>query len=271
MLNKPCKSHEQRRGVDGTKGTLVLRHISCICDRRVATTSPTMTIKRKRSESALDQENVSERRLQSGRTFSAATSPAKNAKATKSPSRSPRKRLVMDPPQKDEFAEDHNSFPSLKSLKTPKRREIKSQKHQTNAVVVEDKSIFMEETSQLHKPVPPRTASTNRRGSKRDKVVVEISSPTPRSSMCIAHEKVDASSDNFLLCLDAQKKEILRALRNGLPNESMLSTTEDAALNQLSELLEGSVMRAEGNSCLILGPRGSGKSRVCNFHHIPHI
>ncbi|TDL29491.1 hypothetical protein BD410DRAFT_679314, partial [Rickenella mellea] len=36
------------------------------------------------------------------------------------------------------------------------------------------------------------------------------------------------------------------------------------ALHQLTELLKGSVERGEGNSCLIIGPKGSGKTRICN-------
>jgi len=111
--------------------------------------------------------------------------------------------------------------------------------------------------------------------------MVEISSSSPRPSIRRAHasdaqpvatsevDGLDTLSDRFRLCLDAQKKEMLRALLNGPSNESTASTAEEVALNQLSELLKGSVMRAEGNSCLILGPRGSGKSRVCVFRHIP--
>jgi len=110
--------------------------------------------------------------------------------------------------------------------------------------------------------------------------VVEISSSSPRPSIRRAHvsdaqpvatsevDGLDTLSDQFRLCLDAQKKEMLRALLNGPSNESTFSTAEEVALKQLSELFKGSVMRGEGNSCLILGPRGSGKSRVCGFRHI---
>ncbi|KAJ7283624.1 origin recognition complex subunit 4 C-terminus-domain-containing protein [Mycena rebaudengoi] len=38
--------------------------------------------------------------------------------------------------------------------------------------------------------------------------------------------------------------------------------TNALALKQLSDLLEGTVARGEGNSCLLLGPRGSGKTRI---------
>ncbi len=34
------------------------------------------------------------------------------------------------------------------------------------------------------------------------------------------------------------------------------------ALEELKALLTGTLERGEGNSCLLIGPRGSGKSRV---------
>lgn len=68
-------------------------------------------------------------------------------------------------------------------------------------------------------------------------------------------------------CLNAQKRAILAALRN--PPDPDLDTdmdegpqTNTIAAQQLSDLLTGTVTRGEGNSCLILGPRGSGKTRV---------
>ena len=75
-------------------------------------------------------------------------------------------------------------------------------------------------------------------------------------------------------CLDAQKRAILAALQDppdpldaGMDDEEPL--TNLIASQQLSDLLTGTVTRGEGNSCLLLGPRGSGKTRVrrCPFHH----
>lgn len=70
-------------------------------------------------------------------------------------------------------------------------------------------------------------------------------------------------------CLNAQKRAMLQALQvppkyidlselsiNGSDN------TNDIATQQLNDLLNGSIIRGEGNSCLILGPRGSGKTQV---------
>lgn len=69
-------------------------------------------------------------------------------------------------------------------------------------------------------------------------------------------------------CLMAQKRAILQALRQSkVPSLSRELSTEPTTMNtaqqQLSDLIHGTVSRGEGNSCLLLGPRGSGKSMVC--------
>jgi hypothetical protein len=108
-----------------------------------------MTIKRKFSESAIDQEDGSERRLRSGRTTSFVTaSPVTNTKSTGSPSRvSPRKRiqpLKADVAQKDDVDSEC-------SLKTLKHKEIKTQKVSKNrSDAVKDQLIPVEEASQLY-------------------------------------------------------------------------------------------------------------------------
>jgi len=68
-------------------------------------------------------------------------------------------------------------------------------------------------------------------------------------------------------CLNAQKRAILRTLQrpSARVDESDLFTVNEIATRQLADLMEGTVIRAEGNSCLLLGPRGSGKSRVSGF------
>lgn len=72
-------------------------------------------------------------------------------------------------------------------------------------------------------------------------------------------------------CLDVQKRAILRALHHNAPkalygNEYEESedeaATNEIAFQQLMNVLTGTVNRGEGNSCLILGPRGSGKTSV---------
>ena len=75
-------------------------------------------------------------------------------------------------------------------------------------------------------------------------------------------------SAHYHKCLQAQKRVIMAALRN--PPEIDMEggdderpCTNELAYNDLCDLLTGSVVRGEGNSCLLIGPRGSGKTRVC--------
>ena len=76
-------------------------------------------------------------------------------------------------------------------------------------------------------------------------------------------------------CLVAQQRAILRALHD-VPdiaqehnNEDEDAPTNTIALEELSSLLRGTVLRGEGNSCLLIGPRGSGKTRVgCALYHV---
>ncbi|KDQ29426.1 hypothetical protein PLEOSDRAFT_1112272 [Pleurotus ostreatus PC15] len=69
-------------------------------------------------------------------------------------------------------------------------------------------------------------------------------------------------------CLNMQKRAILRALQS-LPDTRADEGDEDEeqprneiVMQQLDDLLKATVTRGEGNSCLLLGPRGSGKSRI---------
>lgn len=83
--------------------------------------------------------------------------------------------------------------------------------------------------------------------------------PIPPLDISISH----AASSELPFCLNAQKREILRAIPTppNLVDEEEESTNR-IALKQLTDLLKGTVVRGEGNSCLLLGPRGSGKTRV---------
>jgi origin recognition complex subunit 4 len=76
-------------------------------------------------------------------------------------------------------------------------------------------------------------------------------------------------SDQFHPCLNAQKKAILQALHtpSKLFQVEEENNGEKPAKQQLESLLLGTVTRSEGNSCLLLGPRGSGKSSVCKGCH----
>ena len=68
-------------------------------------------------------------------------------------------------------------------------------------------------------------------------------------------------------CLQAQKRAIMAALRNPPElntegDQDETPSTNELAYDDLCDLLTGSVVRGEGNSCLLIGPRGSGKTRV---------
>ena len=78
-----------------------------------------------------------------------------------------------------------------------------------------------------------------------------------------------SQNSNFLpshlhSCLNAQKRAILRTLQYPAARvgDSDNLSVNQIASRQLADLIEGTTMRAEGNSCILLGPRGSGKSRV---------
>lgn len=84
--------------------------------------------------------------------------------------------------------------------------------------------------------------------------------------------------EHLIPCLTAQKKAVLRALTNppvpstsegsakGKGKAKAIEADGDfdnaTAYGQLKDLLEGTTVRNEGNSCLLLGPKGSGKTRV---------
>ena len=69
-------------------------------------------------------------------------------------------------------------------------------------------------------------------------------------------------------CLHAQKRSIFHALHDpktavfDQEDENGAPSANAVALEQLKALFTGSLERGEGNSCLLIGPRGSGKSRV---------
>jgi origin recognition complex subunit 4 len=92
------------------------------------------------------------------------------------------------------------------------------------------------------------------------------SSKTSMTPLC------GSQNSNFLpshlhSCLNAQKRAILRTLQHPTArvDDSDNPSVNEIASRQLADLIEGTTMRSEGNSCLLLGPRGSGKSRVSGF------
>ena len=126
------------------------------------------------------------------------------------------------------------------------------------------------------KPAVPRPKQSAKRKPFRVKQhATPRTSPSPKSrpsSPARLYSKLPSHLHGYL---NSQKQAVLRALQK--PPDSYAITDEDVedqepetnaiAYKQLSELLKGTVSRDEGNSCLVLGPRGSGKSRVSGPSH----
>lgn len=77
----------------------------------------------------------------------------------------------------------------------------------------------------------------------------------------------DALPESLHSCLRAQKFAIMKALHKSPPFIEQDNDEDDIAANviaheQLTELLKGTVVRGEGNSCILTGPPGSGKTEV---------
>lgn len=78
-------------------------------------------------------------------------------------------------------------------------------------------------------------------------------------------------SQHQIRLLQVQKQAILRKFADPpFESEEVNITLSDEVLpnqvakQQLEDILSGSIERSEGNSCLVLGPSGSGKSKVCH-------
>ena len=94
-----------------------------------------------------------------------------------------------------------------------------------------------------------------------------LTQPAPRGAQS---NTVQNSSGNGYSpwCLHAQKRSIFQALHDPKTavfdgeDENGAPSANAVVLDQLKALFTGTLERGEGNSCLLIGPRGSGKSRV---------
>ncbi|KAJ8472380.1 hypothetical protein ONZ45_g16669 [Pleurotus djamor] len=86
-------------------------------------------------------------------------------------------------------------------------------------------------------------------------------SPTKSSR---SHPISGALPAHLTPCFHLQKRAMLRFLRSpmDLSMDEEEPSPNDIAAEQLNTLLRATVERGEGNSCLVIGPRGSGKSHV---------
>ena len=98
-------------------------------------------------------------------------------------------------------------------------------------------------------------------------------SPAKNTSKIRSPGKEILATKAFLM---AQKRVSLAALRKPplyQPSDEDEGDVNASSSETLLQLLQGTVYRGEGNSCLLLGPRGSGKTRVnvvssiCDKHY----
>jgi origin recognition complex subunit 4 len=75
--------------------------------------------------------------------------------------------------------------------------------------------------------------------------------------------------EHLHIAIRQQKAAVIRALQRP-PIADSCDASRAAALQALGSLLDGTIDRKEGNSCVILGAKGSGKTRVSFlvlYHH----
>ena len=99
-------------------------------------------------------------------------------------------------------------------------------------------------------------------GATEDDPEMELDEPDFRPVMSPSKVLRGPLPNHLYHFVTLQKKAVLQRLRNPPHVELGGGTAVNEAGRELRRLLEGSVERGEGNSCLILGPRGSGKSLV---------
>ncbi|KAJ4469106.1 hypothetical protein C8J55DRAFT_584402, partial [Lentinula edodes] len=99
---------------------------------------------------------------------------------------------------------------------------------------------------------------------------IHVPSPQRSPSRYVAKGNL---SHHLCESLTFQKRAVLRALQHPPVIESEDASersTNEIAMEKLSDLLDGTATRGEGNSCLLLGPRGSGKTQtieLCISNH----
>lgn len=131
--------------------------------------------------------------------------------------------------------------------------------------------ISVEPTRPSRPRVPPPASLRKRRRNERSPSLEPPRLPSP-SKRAMRPGAFTASATtkfpaHYHTCLRAQKRAIMAALRNPPEIETEGDRDESPSANELAysdlcDLLAGSIVRGEGNSCLLIGPRGSGKTRV---------
>ncbi|KAF9514671.1 hypothetical protein BS47DRAFT_855847 [Hydnum rufescens UP504] len=115
--------------------------------------------------------------------------------------------------------------------------------------------------------ITPSRPSTSRSPIKKSSPSHARVSSTQLSPSKVSMQTASNLSPHLQPFLEAQKRACLTALAKP-PLLSSLSHDDDAVradavtFASIVNLLEGTIDRGEGNSCLVLGPRGSGKTRI---------
>ena len=121
-------------------------------------------------------------------------------------------------------------------------------------------------TSRARPPSPELPAHNTRQ--------VNTTTPSRRTrnqNLVSPERQPGALTDLLRPLLERQKRSMLKSLQQPPELEEIELYGEDyppantAAYEQLSELLAGTVVRGEGNSCMLIGPSGSGKTQVCSY------
>jgi origin recognition complex subunit 4 len=133
--------------------------------------------------------------------------------------------------------------------------------------------------SALQNVLPPQTSPnrTNQLSSTPSRDRLQSKSPKkvqPPASRPQSPTRIPRNLPSHLgTCLSLQKRAMLLELRNCImecDEDASLGPTNTAASRQLKDLLAGTVTRGEGNSCFVLGPRGSGKTAV-SWPYLPVV
>ncbi|KAF8195860.1 origin recognition complex subunit 4 C-terminus-domain-containing protein [Mycena galopus ATCC 62051] len=172
------------------------------------------------------------------------------------PPPSPSKRSTMSSPAKPPPAKSPTK-PTPRKTSSPAKRRLKAR----TPTPVSD--------SEEESPEPLLPGTSSSQASSPIEIIPPVEETDSTASPSV-HVPSSPSTNKLQFissqhCLSAQKREILRAIQDppDLADEEEESTNQ-TALKQLSDLLQGTVARGEGNSCLLLGPRGSGKTRIAN-------
>jgi hypothetical protein len=158
----------------------------------------------------------------------------------------------------DEAAAEEQSSASVMNTMTPKKPTRKTQPQPETGIPTPE--------SLLQSPVEPQTTA------EEPNVLPVVQPASPRKPIRAASPtRLPRPLPSQLLShLSAQKAAIFKALRYPLtvssPTEETRSkgdmSSRDLAYSQLHALMKGTVERGEGNSCMLIGPRGSGKTLV---------